>query len=202
MAGSVDLYYVRPRPVREPVGSDLILETTEEVRLIQQRIQATYSRQKSYANPKCKHLEFAVGDHAFFKVSPMKGVMRFSRKGKLSLRYIGPFEIIGRVEAVAYELALPPKFASVHPVFHISLLRKYISDSSHVLAPQSVEVRLDLSYDEVLLRIIDRQVKKLWNKEIASVKVIWKYHSVEKATWEVEDEMRHRYPHQSNSVDP
>ena len=113
---------------REPLRSDLILETTEEVRLIQQRIQATYSRQKSYANPKCKHLEFAVGDHAFFKVSPMKGVMRFSRKGKLSLRYIGPFEIIGRVEAVAYELALPPKFASVHPVFHISLLRKYILD--------------------------------------------------------------------------
>ena len=69
--------------------------------------------------------------------------MRFGKKGKLSPRYIGPFEMIGRVEAVAYELALPPKFTSTHPVFHISLLGKYISDPSHILALQSVEVRPD-----------------------------------------------------------
>ena len=84
------------------------METIEKVRLIQQRIQTAHSRQKSYADPKHKHLEFAVGDHVFFKVSPMKDVMRFGKKGKLSPRYIGPFEIIGRVGAVAYELALPP----------------------------------------------------------------------------------------------
>ena len=90
---------------REPLGPDLILKTIEKVRLIQQ-IQTAHSRQKSYADPKRKNLEFEVGDHVFLKVSPMKGVMRFGKKGKLSPRYIGPFEIIGRVGAVAYELAL------------------------------------------------------------------------------------------------
>ena len=93
---------------REPLGPDLILETTEKVRLIQQRIQTAHSRQKSYADPKRKHLEFAVGDHVFLKVSPMKGVMRFGKKGQLSPRYIDPFEIIGRVGVMAYELALKP----------------------------------------------------------------------------------------------
>ena len=86
--------------------------------------------------------------------------------------YICLFEIIGRVGAVAYELALLPHFASVHQVFHILILRKYIFDPSHVLAPQSVELRSDLSYDEVPVRIVDRQVKRLRNKEIASMKVI------------------------------
>ena len=150
----------RDRREREPLGPDLILETTEKVILIQQRIQTAHSRQKSYADLKRKHLEFEVEDHVFLKVSPMKGVMRLGKKGKLSPRYIDPFAIIGRVGAVAYELALPPQFASVHPVFHFLLLRKYVPDSSHVVAPQSVELRSDLSYDEVPLRIIDCRVKR------------------------------------------
>ena len=95
---------------------------------------------------KCQRYKGAL-HYVFLKVSPMKGVMGFEKKGKSSLRYIGSFEIIGLVGTVAYELALPPQFASVHPVFHIWLLKKYVSDSSHVLAPQSVEVRPDLSYD-------------------------------------------------------
>ena len=78
-------------------------------------------------------MRFSVGDRVFLRVSPMKGVMRFGRWGKLSPRYIGPFEILRTVGEVAYELDLPPAFSSIHPVFHVSMLRRYIPDESHVL---------------------------------------------------------------------
>ena len=70
----------------------------------------------------------------------MKGVMRFGKKGKLAPRYIGPFEILERIGMVAYRLALPSDISQVHPVFRVSMLRKCISDPSHVLQSQSVEV--------------------------------------------------------------
>ena len=76
---------------------------------------------------------FMEGDHVCLRVSPIKGVMRFGKKGKLSPRFIGPFEILSRVGEVAYKLALPPSLSAVHPVFHVSMLRKYILDESHVL---------------------------------------------------------------------
>ena len=84
----------------------------------------------------------------FLKVSPMKGVMRFGKKGKLALRYIGPFEIRSRVGEVAYRLVLPPELSRIHPVFHVSMLRKYVADPSHVLQPQAVELSEDLTYEE------------------------------------------------------
>ena len=74
----------------------------------------------------------------------MKGVMRFGKEGKLTPRYIGSFEILERIGMVAYRLALSPDMSQVHPVFHVSMLRKYISDPSYVLQPQSVEVNDDL----------------------------------------------------------
>ena len=95
-------------------------------------------------NPKWIDVEFQVGDYVFLKMSPMKGVMRFGKKKKLVPRYIGPFEILERIDMVAYRLALPPNMSQVHPMFHVSMLRKYISDPSHVLQPQSVEVNDDL----------------------------------------------------------
>ena len=87
-----------------------------------------------------------MGDHVFLKVSPFKGVMRFSQREKLSPRYITPFEILRRRGLVAYELALPPELSSVHPVFHMSMLRKYLSDESHMLQPQAVKVDSQMSY--------------------------------------------------------
>ena len=96
-------------------------------------METTSSRQKSYADPKRKDVKFQVGDYVFLKVSPMKGVMRFGKKEKLVLRYIGPFEILDRVGIFAYRLVLPPNLSQVHLVFHVSMLRKYISDPSHVL---------------------------------------------------------------------
>ena len=108
--------------------------------------QKFHSRQKSYADKRRRPLEFSVGDSVFLKVAPMKGVMRFGKKGKLSPRYIGPFEIIERIGKVAYRLALPPELASVHSVFHVAMLRKYILDPSHVLQHEPIQVHEDLSY--------------------------------------------------------
>ena len=78
---------------------------------------------------------FSVGDLVFLKVSPIKGVMRFGKKGKLAPRYIEPFKIRSRVCEVACRLALPPELSQIHPVFHVSMLRKYISDPLYVLQP-------------------------------------------------------------------
>ena len=125
----------------------------------------------------------------------MKGVMRFGKKGKLAPRYIGPFEILERVGAVAYRLALSPDMLQVHPVFHVSMLRKYISDPSHVLQPQSVEVNDDLTYEEEPVAIVDYQVRQLRSKTIPMVKVLWRSNNVEEHTWETEAEMRAKYPY-------
>ncbi|XP_021690544.1 uncharacterized protein LOC110672159 [Hevea brasiliensis] len=105
-------------------------------------------RQKSYVDPRQKDVEFAVGDYVFLKVSSMKGVMRFRKEGKLPTRYIGPFEVIDRVGTVANQLELSPSLSHVHPVFHISMLRKYVPDPSHVLQPDVVELNENLTFKE------------------------------------------------------
>ena len=121
--------------------------------------------------------------------------MRFGKKGKLSPRYIGPFEILEKVGLVAYRLALPPELSSIHLVFHVSMLRKYLYDPSHIIKYQEVKVNDDLDYEEIPIAILDRQVKKLRSKEIILVKVLWRNHAKEEATWEAESEMREKHPH-------
>ena len=131
----------------------------------------------------------------FLKVSPWKGVIRFGKKGKLSPRYIGPFEILKRVGEVAYRVALPPSLAGVHNVFHVSMLRKYVHSPSHVIDYEPLHVREDLTYDEQPIQILDTKDKILRNKVIHLVKVLWHNHAVGEATWELEEEMREKYPH-------
>ena len=96
-------------------------------------METAQSRQKSYIDKRRRPLEFQVRDSVFLKVAPIKGVMRFGKKGKLSPRFIGPFKILERIGKVAYKLALPPELSSVHNVFHISMLKKYVPDPTHVL---------------------------------------------------------------------
>ncbi|KAG8471955.1 hypothetical protein CXB51_036468 [Gossypium anomalum] len=99
-------------------GVDLIREIEEKVKVIRDSLKAASDRQKSYADLKRKEIEFQVGDKVFLKVSPWKKVLRFGRKGKLSPRFIGPYEIIERIGPVAYRLALPPELDRIHNVFH------------------------------------------------------------------------------------
>ncbi|TYJ95917.1 pol protein [Cucumis melo var. makuwa] len=140
------------------------------------------SRQKSYADMRRRDLEFDVVDKVFLKVASMKGVLRFERRGKLSPRFVGPFEILERIGPVAYRLALPPSLSVVHDVFHISMLRRYVPDPSHVVDYEPLEIDENLSYTEQPVEVLAREVKMLRNREIPLVKVLWRNHRVEEAT--------------------
>ena len=114
-------------------GPDLIRDTLEKVSLIRQRLLTAQSRQESYVDIRRRPLEFEVGDHVFLKVMHKRGVVRFDKRGKLSPRFIGPFEILKRINSVAYRLDLPPSMSGVHEVFHVSMLRKYTPNPAHVV---------------------------------------------------------------------
>ena len=154
------------RPCRSPIcwtevgessitGPDLIRDTSEKVSLIRQRLLTTQSRQKSYANVRRQPLDFEVGDQVFLKVMPKKGVVRFDKRGKLSPRFIGPFEILERVGTVVYRLALPPNMSGVYEVFHISMLRRYTPDPAHVVDWKEIEVDTDETFEEVPVCIME-----------------------------------------------
>ncbi|KAK8619690.1 hypothetical protein V6N13_135972 [Hibiscus sabdariffa] len=180
---------------RKILGPELIQETENTVRLIRDRLKQAFDRQKSYADRRRKDLEFAVGDQVFLKVSPWKKVLRFGRKGKLSPRFIGPYRILERVGKVAYRLELPPQLSRIHNVFHVSMLRQYRPDPSHIIQVQEVELRPDLSYDEEPVQILDQDERILRNRRIPMVKVQWSNRSPSEATWETEESMREQFPH-------
>ena len=125
-----------------------------------------------------------MGDKVFLKVAPMKRVMRLGKKGKLSPRFIGPFDILDKVGVLAYRHALPPVLSRIHNVFHVSMLRKYVSNPTHVLDYEPLKLRDNLTYEGSPIRIVDREEKQLRNKRILLVKVLWKNHAIEEATWE------------------
>ncbi|KAL0549077.1 hypothetical protein IC582_013557 [Cucumis melo] len=174
------------------MGSKLVQSINEAIQKIRSRMHTAQSRQKSYADVKRNDLEFEVGDKVFLKVAPMKGVLRLERRGKLSPRFVGPFEILERIGPVAYRLPLPPSLSAFHDVFHVSMLRKYVPDPSHVVDYEPLEIDKNLSYTEQPVEVLAREVKMLRNREIPLVKVLWRNHRIEKATWEREDDMKAR----------
>nr|GFC10592.1 hypothetical protein [Tanacetum cinerariifolium] len=153
------------------LGPELIQETTEEIVQIKQRMQAACDRQKSYADLKCKPMEFQVGDKVMLKVFPWKGVIRFGKRGKLNPRYVGPFKVLERIGDVAYKLDLPKELSRVHNTFHVSNLKKWP------------------------VEIMDREVKRLKRSRIPLFKVRWNSKRGPEFTWECEDQFRKKYPH-------
>lgn len=129
--------------------------------MIRKHLKTAHSRQKRYANLKRKCVEFSIGDYMFFKVSPLRHIIRFRKKGKLSSRYIRPFEILERVGAMAYRLALPPNLSKVHPVFHMSILSRYVSNPSRVIEAQTTELSENMSYEKQPIAILDHQNRRL-----------------------------------------
>ncbi|KAL5564045.1 hypothetical protein UlMin_033792 [Ulmus minor] len=157
---------------RKLLGPEIVQKTVDIVEKIRQRMKTAQSRQKSYTDRRRKPLEFVVGDKVFLKVAPMKGGMRFGKKGKLSPRFVGPFEILERIGDLAYRVALPPAMSGIHNVFHVSILRKYIPDPSHVLSYDTLDLRQDLTFEESPVRILDREERELRQKKIRLVKVL------------------------------
>ena len=175
-------------------GLDLIRDTFEKVILIQQRLLTAQSRHKSYADVRRRPLEFEVRDNVFLKVMPKRGVVRFGKRGKLSPRFIGPFEILERVGTVAYRLALLPNMLGVHEVFHVSMLQRYTPDPAHVVNWGEIEVDTDGTFEEGPVCIIDSRDQVLQCKTVRLVRVLWQHRGVEESTWECEDTMRPTYP--------
>ena len=100
---------------------------------------------------------------------------------------------------MAYRLVLPLELSRIDLVFHVSMLRKYIADPSHVLQPQAVELSEALTYEEFPIAIMDRQIRQLRTKEISMVKALWSNHTAKDCTWETEALMRETYPYLFNS---
>ena len=125
---------------------------------------------------------------------PKRGVVRFGKRGKLSPRFIGPFEILERIGVVAYRLTLPPSMSGVHEVFHVSMLRKYTPDPAHVVDWRQIEVNTDETFEEGPIYILDSRDQVLPRKTVRLVRVLWRHYGVEESTWECEDTMRATYP--------
>nr|GEZ75900.1 hypothetical protein [Tanacetum cinerariifolium] len=173
---------------------EMIEVTNMKVAVAKEKLKEARTRQKSYADKHRKSIEFQPGDRVFLKVSPARRVRRFGIKGKLSPRFIGPFEILDRVGEVSYRLALPPQLSRVHNVFHVSLLRGYKYHPLNVVSYPLNQIRVDLSYVEEPEAILDRQDRVMRNKTIPFVKILWRNHPKREATWETEESIRTSYP--------
>ncbi|GJY79191.1 putative reverse transcriptase domain-containing protein [Tanacetum coccineum] len=175
-------------------GPEIIHETTKKIVQIKSRIQAARDCQKSYADIRRKPLEFQVGDKVMLKVSSWKGVIRFGKRGKSNPRYIGPFKIITKVGTVAYQLELPEQLSRVHNTFHISNLKKCMSDETLAIPLDEIQVDNKLHFIEEPVEIMDREVKRLKQSRIPIVKVRWNSRRGPEFTWEREDQMQKKCP--------
>ena len=136
---------------RKILGLELMQLTVEKVTLIKEILKATQSRQKSYSSNHIWDLEFEVSDHVFLEVSHMKFVMRLGRKEKLNPQFVGLFKILERVGTLVYKVTLTLSLSEIYSVFHVSALRKYVFDPSHVVGLKSIQISEDLTYEEVLI---------------------------------------------------
>ncbi|KAH9288362.1 hypothetical protein KI387_032479, partial [Taxus chinensis] len=138
----------------------------QQVTLIRQRLQEAQDRQKKYADQHRTDRSFEVGTKVFLRVRPHKSPIRYGKGSKLAPRFVGPFEILERLGPLAYRLALPPSLSRVHDVFHVSVLRRYVSDPSHVLDWTALQVQDQGQVMVEPVRILDRRTLGLRGREI------------------------------------
>ncbi|GJU18331.1 putative reverse transcriptase domain-containing protein [Tanacetum coccineum] len=153
------------------IGPELVQETTENISQINDRLKTTRDRQKSYVGKRRKPLEFSVGDFVLLKVSPWKGVVCLGKKGKLTPRFVGPFEIIEKVGPVAYWLDLPKELNGVHDTFYVSNLKKCLANPTLQVPLDEIRVDAKLNFVEEPIEILEREFKKLKRSRISIVKV-------------------------------
>ncbi|GJX73003.1 putative reverse transcriptase domain-containing protein [Tanacetum coccineum] len=176
------------------IGLELVQETIEKISQIKDRLKVARDRQKSYADKRRKPLEFSVGDYVLLKVSPWKGVVRFGKKGKLTPRFVGPFEIIEKVDTMAYRLDLPKELNGFHDTFHVSNFKKCLAYPTLKVPLDEIRVDAKLNFVEEPVEILEREFKKLKRSRIAIVKVWWNSKCGPEFTWEREDQMKLKYP--------
>jgi hypothetical protein len=175
-------------------GPNLVEEAEATVRRIQDNLKAAKSFQETYANKRCRPLEFEVGDQVYLRVSPMKGMKRFGVKGKLAPRYIRPFPILKMCGTVAYKLDLPPSLVGVHGTFHVSQLKKWLKAHVDIVLLEVTLLKVDLSYPEHPIKVLDQKDRVTRHKTIKFFKIQWSNHYEEEATWESEDVLHSRHP--------
>ncbi|KAL0854273.1 hypothetical protein Bca101_059425 [Brassica carinata] len=178
---------------RRMFGSPIAQETRIKLETIQTNMKKVQNRQKKYADESRREVTFEIGDWVFLKVTTQKGKDRFGRVGKLAVRFIGPYKIIGKVGEVAYRLDLPEDM-HLHPVFHVSMLRKHIRLPSVVEPERIEELKTNLTYPEGPIRLGERCVRKLKNREIAQVQVFWGRQNMIHVTWEDEERFKANHP--------
>ncbi|GJV35268.1 putative reverse transcriptase domain-containing protein [Tanacetum coccineum] len=173
----------------------IVQETTEKISQIKVRLKAARDHQKNYADWRRRPLEFSVGDHVLLKVSPWKGIVLFGKKGKLTHRFVGPFEITERIGPVAYRLRLSQELNGVHDTFHVSNLKKCLAVPTLHVPLEEIQLDAKLNFVEEPVEILEREFKKLKRSRIAIVKVRWNSKRGPEFTWEREDQMKLKYPH-------
>ncbi|GJX51034.1 putative reverse transcriptase domain-containing protein [Tanacetum coccineum] len=150
------------------IGPEIIHEITEKIVQIKSHIQVARDRQKSYTDKRLKPLLFQVRDKVMLKVSPWKGVIRFRKQGMLNPRYIGPFKILAKVRTVAYRLELPEQLSRVHSTFHLSNMKKYLSNETLVIPLDEIQIDDKLYFVEEPVKIMDHEVKRLKQSRFSS----------------------------------
>jgi hypothetical protein len=180
---------------RRLYGNKKVNEAEEKVKHVNIALEAAQDRYKAYADDHRRHVEYKIREYVYLKVTPFKGTQRFQEKGKLSPRYIGPFQIYDRRGKAAYALALPNSLLGVYNVFHVSQLKRCLKAPEEEVNLQDIDINKDLRYREYPIAILDFSERKTRTKTIKMVKVQWSRHSTKETTWEVEDKMRMEYPH-------
>jgi hypothetical protein len=175
-------------------GPDLVKDAEDQVKIIHENLHITQSRQKLYADRRCRELHFTVGDHVYLKVSPFKGTHRFRVKGKLAPHFVGPFRVTKRIGMVAYQLDLPQSLSTIHNVFHISQLKKCLCVPTDAIDLKTLDLQAGLTYEEHPIAILDHDERKVKQSLVKFVKVQWSNHSEDEATWEHEDRLCQDYP--------
>jgi hypothetical protein len=173
---------------------DILQEVKKQVRMVRENLQVAQSRQKSYTDHRRRELSFEMGDFAYLKVSPMRGLRHFKVRGKLTPRFIRPFKIFEKRGGVAYQLELSSQLSDVHDVFHVSQLKKCMRVLEEQLPLEDLDAKEDLSYQEYPVKILETSERVTRNKKIRMCKVQWSHHTKEEATWEREEELKAEFP--------
>ncbi|GJX93480.1 hypothetical protein Tco_0348066 [Tanacetum coccineum] len=176
------------------IGTELVLETTDKVVLIKEKLKAARNRQKNYVDFRRKPLESGMGDRVLLKVSPWKGVVHFGKKGKLAPRYVGSFEILERTGLIAYRLRLLEELIGAHDTFHVSNLNKCLGNANLHVSLNEIKIDKTLCFVKEPIEIIDREIKSLKRSRIPLVKVHWNSKCGPECTWEREVYMKSKYP--------